>query len=268
MSTKENLLVVIDPTRDEHPALERAIITAKMRDSAPEIHIFIGVDGHSVDTSHRNPDMYSDVANFSALSKRMEKEGLEYTAEICWAHDWQKALLSSGKHFQTDMIVIPDYGDSEKGIRFSDSKWALLRNAKCPVLIVRPGAEYHRKTVLAAINAQAKDERYQELNDKIVSRGKWSAELYGADLHVVNAYTDTMNIPDRGSLLRKLGMDSDHVHIRQGAPEDVISEAAKELDADIVLIGTLARKGLLAAMRGNTSERVLTQLEMDVMALN
>ncbi|MCV6627124.1 MAG: universal stress protein [Cellvibrionaceae bacterium] len=268
MSERENLLVVIDPTRDEHPALERAIITAKMREQAPKIHIFIGVDGHAVDTSHRNPDMYSDVANFSALERRMEKEDLEYTAEICWAHDWQKALLSSGKHFRTDMIVIPDYGDSDKGIRFSDSKWAVLRNAKCPVLIVRPGGEYHRKTIVAAINAQAKDERYQELNDKIVARGKWSAELYGAQLHVVNAYEDTMNRPDRGSLQRRLDMDSDHVHIRQGSPEEAIATTAKELGADIVLIGTLARKGLLAAMRGNTSERVLTKLTTDVMTLN
>lgn len=268
MSKQENLLVVIDPTRNEHPALERAIITAKMRENTPAIHVFIGVDGHAVDTSHRNPDMYSDVASFTALEQRMNSEALEYTAEICWAHDWQKSLLSSGKHFQTDMIVIPDYGDRDKGIRFSDSKWALLRNAKCPVLIVRPGGDYHRKTVLAAINAQAKDERYQELNDKIIARGKWSADLYGATLHVVNAYSDGMSTPDRGSLLRKLNIESDRLHIRQGAPEDVISATAKELDADIVLIGTLARKGLLAAMRGNTSERVLTKLETDIMALN
>lgn len=266
--SEKNIVVVIDPTRDEHPALERSIITAKMRDVAPELHIFIGVDGNAVDVSHKNPNMYSSVAKFSELEARMAKEGLNYTAEICWAHDWQKALLSSGKHFQTDMIVIPDYCDSDKGVRFSDSKWALLRNAKCPVLIVRPGGEYKRKTVLAAINAQAKDDRYQTLNDKIIARGKRTAEMYGAELHVVNAYGDSINIPDRGTLLRKIDLESDRVHIRQGDPEDVISSTAKELNADIVLIGTLSRKGLLAAMRGNTSERVLTKLDTDVMALN
>lgn len=266
--SKENILVVVDPTRDEHPALERSIITAKMRPESPKIHIFIGVDGHAVDVSHKNPAMYSDVSKIAEIEQRMEKEGLEYTAEVCWAHDWQKSLLSSGKHFQSDMIVISDYCDSDKGVRFSDSKWALLRNAKCPVLIVRPGADFKRKTVLAAINTQAKDDRYQELNDKIIKRGKWAAELYGAEFHVVNAYDDSMNLPDRGTLLRKINMESNRVHIRQGEPETVISEAASELSADIVLIGTLARKGLMAAMRGNTSERVLTKLDTDVMALN
>lgn len=49
----------------------------------------------------------------------------------------------------------------------------------------------------------------------------------------------------------------------------MISRYAKEIDADTVLIGTLARQGTKALMKGNTSEKVLSKLEgLDVIAFS
>ena len=94
------------------------------------------------------------------------------------------------------------------------------------------------------------------------------AGQFGADFHVVNAYSDSFHYPDLGQLSRTLGMASDHIHVKQGEPDIVIADTARELGADVVVIGTLARDGILVAMRGNTSEKVFGNLSQDVMTLN
>jgi len=65
------------------------------------------------------------------------------------------------------------------------------------------------------------------------------------------------------------GLPTDRVHAEEGDPATVISRYAKEIGADTVLIGTLARQGTKAFMKGNTSEKVLSKLEgLDVIAFS
>lgn len=55
--------------------------------------------------------------------------------------------------------------------------------------------------------------------------------------------------------------------IKEGLPEDVIPHVAKEKDAELVVIGTVGRTGLSAALVGNTAEHVIDSLDCDVLAL-
>ncbi|WP_287817984.1 universal stress protein, partial [Idiomarina sp.] len=60
---------------------------------------------------------------------------------------------------------------------------------------------------------------------------------------------------------------SHYQYLSQGLPEQVIPEAAKQLDAELVVLGTIGRTGLSAALLGNTAEHVLDQLNCDVLAI-
>ena len=268
MSNHDTLFVVVDPTQNDHVALERAIITSRLRDVPPKLKVFVGVDSAAVSLDADNPDIYRDTHWFEALKKPLEEAKLDYTLVICWSTQWQDAVLQAAKKTEADLILVPDYSAKNTRNRFSDAKWQLLRNAKCPVLICRPGADSQRKTVLAAVKMQDSSTVYTELNEKILARGRWMAERYNADFQVVNAYSDSMNYPDRGQMVRKIDIESDKIHVRQGPAEDVVAEVAEEIGADIVVIGTLKRRGVLLAMRGNTSERVMSKVRQDVMTLN
>lgn len=272
----QNLLVVVDPTRNAHPAFERALASSTL-DIHPKVHLFIGVDLTTTDSSADNPQLYKSTDELTALLQPLEEKRIAYTAEVCWSSQWQEAILTSAERCKADMIIVSDYSreksaQSDHRIsrrpRLSDAKWALLRNASCPVYIVRPNPNRKRKTILAAVKTQTVNARYEAVNKKIIARGKWLAALYGADFHVVNAYPDSLNYPDRGQLRRIAEMDSSKVHVKQGSPEDVIVETALQIDADIVVIGTLARKGMVAAMRGNTSEKLLEKLAQDILTIN
>ena len=48
----------------------------------------------------------------------------------------------------------------------------------------------------------------------------------------------------------------------------VIAKVAKKIDADVVVIGTLGQTGLTKTRRGNTAERVISAVDVDVVVVN
>ena len=56
-------------------------------------------------------------------------------------------------------------------------------------------------------------------------------------------------------------------HCKQGPVEKVITSYAASVRAQIVVMGTVARKGVKARLLGNTAERVLRHMKTDVLAI-
>ena len=89
------------------------------------------------------------------------------------------------------------------------------------------------------------------LNERIIERGIFLAEYFGAELHIVNAYTDSENFPDRGMISRMSGLPRENIHRDMGKPEDVISST-----------------GISAKFASHTTEKVMEKITVDVVALN
>ncbi len=68
-------------------------------------------------------------------------------------------------------------------------------------------------------------------------------------------------------LAEKFSLERGQCVIKEGLPEDVIPYVAKEFKSELVVIGTVGRTGLSAALVGNTAEHVIDSLDCDVLAL-
>ncbi len=182
--------------------------------------------------------------------------------------EWADAVLNCADRIQPNVIFIPDYAPDVRRNMFTNSKWDLLRKSFCPVTIVRPGSRSQRKVSLAALNIRTDESKYIELNEKILKHAKRVASLYNAELYVINSYKDSMHYPDREQLLKFTGLNTEYVHLEEGDPAEVISGYAEEINADLVVIGTMHRSGAAALMRGNTSEKMLRKIKQDVLTLS
>ncbi len=261
----ERLIALVDPAADDHPALARALISARIRQPHAELLVLVTPDP---DAEGAARPVCRNRLWLDTLLDAVEASGIAWRCELLWAGAARSAILEQANAFDADLILVP--AQAPVGTRrelFSDARWTLLRGARCPVLSVRPGAPEQRRVVLAALKAQSESPDYARLNRRIADRARWMAARYGAALHVVNACRDLEDFPDRALLLELAGVANDHVHVEVGAPDKVIAETAERLDADIVVVGTLARSGLTAALRGNTAERIIARLPRDVMTL-
>ena len=266
------IFIVVDPAQEQPLALERATITARLFRSddetpTPDLHVFMSVDADNTDTSADNPSVHRDGSwFFERIIGPLQESEMKYTVEMSWSTDWYGSIIKESKRQEARLIMLPMVRKpSAAGRILKESIWKLLRTSSCPVLIVQPGADPRRKVILMAVNFQSHKPEYERLNEVIISRGQWMAKTYGAELHVVNAYNDSLNYPDRGELAKKTGVESTNIHVLAGDPEDVIAEVAEKIGADILVIGTRARA---SRWRGNTSEKIITRVDCDILAIN
>lgn len=60
---------------------------------------------------------------------------------------------------------------------------------------------------------------------------------------------------------------SPQLHVHKGDPGEAIPALASELNADLVIMGTVARTGIPGFIIGNTAESILYNLDCSVMAV-
>ncbi|MDB4032250.1 universal stress protein, partial [Porticoccaceae bacterium] len=67
---------------------------------------------------------------------------------------------------------------------------------------------------------------------------------------------------------KETGLDSSNIHVVQGYTDEAIAKVAKAISADVVIIGTLGQTGVIKTLRGNTAERVISAVDVDVVVIN
>jgi len=265
---KRKFLVVVDPSHERHLALERMLdIIRQRREWVREFHLLIGAE--PADKTDPNAPAEIVVGNdwLNELLRPLDELGVKYTAGLFWTRDWRRSITSTADRHGCDTIMLCEASAEHKS-GITDSKWDLVRQAKSDVVIVDEGTTAPIDCILAAVNTQATDEAHTALNERILERGKFLAEYFGADYHVVNAYKNSEDFPDRGLIGRMSGLPRENIHRDMGKPEDVIAGVAEKVKADMVILGISSRQGLAAAFSSHTSEKVMEKITVDVVVLN
>ena len=265
---KRKFLVVVDPSHDRHLALERMLdIVAQRREWISDFHLLIGFEGADKADPNAPTEVIRGNTWFDELLGPVDAAGVDYTVEFFWTANWRKSITDAADRFECDTIMLCESSaEHKRGI--TDSKWDLVRQARSDVVIVDEGTDGPIKTILAAVNTQAKDEGHLSLNDRIIERGQFLADYFGAELHVVNAYTDSENFPDRQVIARMSDLPRENIHRDMGKPEDVIAATVAKVGADMVVLGISPRTGLSAKFASHTTEKVMEKITVDVVALN
>lgn len=190
---------------------------------------------------------------------------------------------------------------------FGSDDMHLLRKCPCPVLLVKPGAPKTYQRILAAVDVddsystEELNTRYQ-LNSQILEMASSLTLSESAELHIVHAWVaigesmlqsaragttvegiiayaeeisqqheQNLNIL-MDEIIKKLGQDALKYlklqkHLLKGSPRKVIPAFSKEIKADLVVMGTVARTGISGFFMGNTAETILNQLDCSVLAV-
>ena len=264
--TRDIILSVIDPSQDSDTVLQRALGTAKFMSPNAHLHFYITPD---LDSLHSMEDaqLCRDESWLNTLTDQARAAEVSYSYEFAWDCAWEEGVANAALRHRASVILLPltEKTNDWRNL-FHDRTWGLLRSSPCPVWVIHPKKEHHYKTVLAAVRLQQDGASFHRLNRIIIDKARWLAEHHHSDLHIVNAYQDSLYYPDRAKLAKLAGVPNTNIHIHSGSPEQVVEQVAKELNAGAVVMGTPARHAAFG-LRG-TSARVINRLQSDVLALN
>jgi universal stress protein E len=191
-----------------------------------------------------------------------------------------------------DLVVKMADGYSAAGSLFGSIAKSLLRLCPCPVWILKP--EIHGKfdQVLAAIDVESEDKSHADLNRNILELAYSIALRDHAQLHVVAAWQlwmeDSMRRHAGANALDSIRRDHEvkvhraldellqtpfadahdiRVHLQHGSPASVIRSVADEIEADLLVMGTVCRTGVAGFLIGNTAETVIAHATCSLLAL-
>lgn len=190
---------------------------------------------------------------------------------------------------------------------FGSEDMHLLRKCPCPVWLIKPEAPKSYRRILAAVDVddaypEAEQKSRQALNHKILEIAGSLALSEFAELHVVHVWDAIGESAMRGGLMRtpeekilayveqvrrhherslnallhelnaQLGPAamsylSAQKHLIKGWARKEIPALAKQIDADLIVMGTVARTGIPGFIMGNTAETILNQIECSVLAI-
>lgn len=168
----------------------------------------------------------------------------------------------------------------------------LLRSCPCPIWLVRGHGGKSRPHLVAAVDTSTEDPAEQDLNRRIVDLAALLRDARHGILTVLHAwrvhgehllqpqmaphgYADMLLRTERtayertAALLLSCGdrLHDARVRIVQGEPPEVIPAVARELHAEVLVMGSMGRKGLAGILMGNTAESVLPRWPGSVMVV-
>ncbi|MCW9718442.1 universal stress protein UspE [Avibacterium sp. 21-599] len=299
----KNILVVLNPENEKQYALARAVRLVKEQKSENKVNIttFMTVYDLSYEmsallSSEERENMHQGVIEQrqKAIKPYLEKyadPNIEFYSKVVWHSNEAEAIAEEVEKNHYDLVV--KYTQEEESITsliFTPMDWQLLRKCPAPIMIVKDGDWKHQRRILVAVNVSDDEEHHSLLNNELVTLGIDLADsLERGNVHLVTAYPPTpinmaIDLPEfsaadysnsiRGQYLLNMkalrqhfNIDEDHTHVREGFPEDIIPEVAKELGAEMVVLGTIGRTGLSAAFLGNTAEHVISKLNCNLLAI-
>jgi universal stress protein E len=279
------LFVVIDPTTDEQRALKRAEQLAV--DTGARLHLFCCEYRDDLSDFGSKKEAKQDCLNtvreqLEALAQPLRAEGLKIDCEAYWNRDWQSSIVRAASRVGADLILKSSDPHSYLQRHLQQtSDFTLLRQASCAVLLVRSKDPWLEQQLLAAVTLDTDDSEHDLLNNAIITEAQRLAKATQSHLHCVTAIDPSNDIADVLKLLESEELDSDEekvserfginperVHIQRGKTIEVISKTAKDLRADVLIIGSVARKGISAMLIGNSAEKLIDNVDMDILIVN
>lgn len=187
-----------------------------------------------------------------------------------------------------DLVVVGTRGMSAiKRVFVGSTATRLARICPAPVLIARSGSPDETRSVLAAVD-------FSPVSEQVVSVSASLASALNAQLHVLHVYDteDLHPLPAVSNELRE-GLKNfrrrarreaferleqlaeleaiDHrtakLHVAQGSTYQAINSAARRLNAGLVVLGSVGRRGISALLIGNTAEKILHTLDRSLLVI-
>lgn len=222
--------------------------------------------------------------------------------EVKFGKTFIEAIREVLKHHY-DLLIKPAENPPWLTRLFGSDDMHLLRKCPCPLWLIKPGEAVHYRNVMAAVDFDASEPTatVTELNQRILRLSTDIALAASIPLQIVHCWQppDEMLYKAWGQLseqqarqviqeekaahqhgLRTIAdflreqvtkpvYDSRfaHFHLFEGPPNTSIPETTRRLDADLLVMGTVARAGISGLFIGNTAEAVFEQVNCSVLVV-
>lgn len=295
------ILVIVDPTADSHPGVDKAGELAQKLNARLELFI---CDTQAVrqarvaarlDAEAAQPEAATcsdPQAVLAALAQPLRARGLTVATEVECMQPLLKGLIDRTCRTTADLVVKDTHHHSLlHRTLLTNTDWQLIRRCPVSLLLVKPQPWRTPPRIVAAIDPEHVNDKPAVLDRVILEHAAAVAAALQGEMHALHAYLppavvaaatasvalvttpsrEELKMEERTrrekiiALVAGYGMDAQRIRLELGGPVEVLPRAAASLHADIMVLGAISRSNLQRAFIGATAEDVLGRLPCDAL---
>jgi len=303
MKQIERIMVVIDPTADTQPGLDRAVHIAEKMGAALELFIcyYDSVlsgkpffDDKGLQKS-RKVALERQRESLEKMAAPLRERGLDVSVDAVWDQPLDEGIVRKTLKDSPDLLVKDTHHHAVlKRSIFSNTDWNLIRACACPLLLVKPNEWAPEPKILAAVDPSHVADKPASLDHEILGIAESLGQKLDAEIHVFHCFLpistmvaggalaavplatgatmqdyeedmEVMHKEDVKELLKSHDVEEKNVHVVPGSPATTLTSFADLGHFDLVVMGAVARSRLERVFIGSTAEGVLDQLPCDVL---
>jgi len=294
-----NILAIVDPTAEQHPAVEKAALLAQHLDARLELLICdtkaareARIAAHA--RSHAKEPFVIDLKSIlEELARPLRQRGLDVTTEVECADPLHLALIDRARRTTAELIVKDTHHHSlAKRTFMKNTDWQLIRACPVTLLLTKPNRWAGVPRIFAAVDPGHANDKPAVLDNRILDYASLFAKCLAGELHLLHVYLPASIVAAAASggppapitmsaeelakeekqqrerlrnLITQYRVADENVHLKVGGPAQVLPHMAGALQADIVAMGAISRSGLKRVFIGSTAEDVLEHLPCDAL---
>jgi universal stress protein E len=301
MNRITNILVIVDPTASEHPAVEKAATIAGKFGARVELFACETKESRAIRyAAHQAKGGQMDfIAHIRAvldgIAAPLKHRGIDVCVEVATGDPLHAQLLDRTQRTSADLVIKDTHHHSlAKRTFITNTDWHLIRGCPVPLLLTKAKSWATSPVILAAVDPGHVNDKPVFLDNRILDWAEALRAKLGGSLGAAHAYLPMMLMAEAAagmppmiapltpqileqermkelermqSLAAPYGIDVRHIHVQLGVASEVIPSLAHHLHADIVVMGAISRSGLQRIFIGSTAERVLETLPCDVLVI-
>ena len=221
----------------------------------------------------------ADYAEAESLLKALRERFLNLAdvtnaeIKIMRGSTWEELIRSAGNRPDSMLICGTRDEGTVRRVLFGSTGLKLLRLAPGTVWLVKPREDDNDSTdIIAATDGGS-------VGSDVILTAVPLAKSLNARLHLVHAVENGLGTPEAlrqaEAVVQQQLANTDYrtlpfgvkVLIKPGRPDQCILDAVKEVNADLVVLGTSSKTGVSGLLPGSTVERLLPELSCSVMAI-
>lgn len=215
------------------------------------------------------------------LAQSMTASGVACAGTAVWDHPLEDAVAKEVRRLRADLVIAAPLASDGGGLAHSD--WRLITTCPAPVLVVKSTAADPYRDIVAALDPFHAHAKPADLDDAILANAKSVRAVTGATLTALYCYLPLnyfgaeLSAPPNGfedgrlealhELLDAANVPRTAARLVEGEPHTVLERMLDGGEADLVVMGALARGRLKELVVGNTAERVLHRARGDVLVV-
>ena len=280
MFTVKNCLVVLDPESPRQNALEAALrwsvkqpldFTLVACDDAP----VLDPDDYFYDLERMAPEKAARDASLNdflqSQAQPLVEQGLQVTTQILQGHPVYESIVRHVAHTRPDLIFqSASYHSRLEALFLSNRDWQLIKACPAPLLLSKRRQWRENPTIIAAVDPMHGQDQHATLDRQILYAAKHIAALFGAELRVFHSINQVMlsgvvvqevhAVHEKKclALLDSVDISRDKLMIVDSPVPAALPAIAKDLQADLVIMGAVSRSRLADIFIGNTAEQCWT----------